>query len=288
MYIKLPKNLERNFPLKNLTTFKTGGNARYFINARSVEDIINAIKFARDRSMDFFILGNGSNVLFSDQGFDGVVIKIGMKNFVIKDNGIIVEAGVFMPKLVREVSAKGLTGLEEFIGIPGSVGGCIYMNAGTKNKEIKDVIKSVKLLDTHTFEVYDLNEIKFSYRTSNIKNAVILSGVFNVQPGEISIIKRKIKEELEIRRKTQPVASYNAGCIFKNPPGLKSGELIEKLGLKGYKINGAMVSTRHANFIINDGNATSSSILKLIRFIQNEVYEKTGIKLELELRLVGF
>ncbi|MFN3301483.1 MAG: UDP-N-acetylmuramate dehydrogenase [Patescibacteria group bacterium] len=309
------KNLKFNEPLKNWTTFKIGGPARYFFLAKNEKDLIRAISLVKKLKIKFFILGEGSNVLISDKGFDGMVIKIQNSNFRIQNSKIIADAGVKLSQLVKAATNASLTGLEWAVGIPGTLGGAIYGNAGLvdERKNISALIEEVKVLNIKNcklkIENFSKKDCQFAYRESIFKyrpNLIILSAVLKLKKDKKEKIKKEILEMIKKRKEKIP-NGFSAGCIFKNSkfkiqnsklkkyPQLKdfkkygmipSGWLIEKCGLKGKKIGGAKISEKHANFIINYKEAKAKDVLKLINLIKKKVFNKFGIKLEEEIRII--
>jgi UDP-N-acetylmuramate dehydrogenase len=283
----------KNEPLKNHTTYKTGGNAKYFALPKTIEELIDLLKWKDKNSIDLFVMGKGSNILFSDNGFDGLVISLKEydTDIHIKDNLIEAGSGVELDKLVEFSINHYFKGLENLSGIPGCIGGNIYMNAGAFGTEMKDVVKSIKILDID-YNIISMNnsEIGFKYRkTNNINNKIILSAVFELEPiqNKENLISKR-KEILAKRKEKQPLDFPSCGSVFKRPENSYAGLLIEENGLKGFSIGGAMVSEKHANFIINKGDATSKDIFDLIKEIKRRVFEKSGIELEEEVKLVGF
>jgi len=277
-------------PLSKHTSFKIGGPASYFLELESIEELRNVIEFSRKMNLDFFILGEGTNVLFADEGFSGFVIQLKGKfaKFSVKGAAITAGAGVKLNALVEELAKKGLGGLEFASGIPGSIGGAIVTNAGTKTGSIGDVTKEVRILSEGKVRILKSEEMDFSYRHCKLPDkAIVLEVKLGLKNGKKSDIMKKIKESLKERKKNQPLSTLNAGCVFKNPETCEAGKLIEAAGLKGTRIGDAEVSTKHANFIINRGRAKAKDVYNLIKKIQETVKEKFNIDLELELRLVG-
>jgi UDP-N-acetylmuramate dehydrogenase len=301
-------------PLKEYTTFKIGGPARYFFVAKNKEDLKNAIFWAKKKKLPFFILGGGSNVLFSDNGFKGLVIKLQNTQYKIRNTKIVAEAGVPLQKLVLETAKRGLSGLENLAGIPGTLGGGIWGNAGAFGREIGDLVEEVKVLDVGSskLEVKRLKnkDCKFGYRDSIFKrkkNLIILEATLRLKRGKRKEIEEKIKEFLKLRKEKQPLEFPSAGSVFKNVPiekvpkeirekfkekikdgFLPAGVLIEAAGLKGFQIGGAKISEKHANFIVNVGEAKANDVKELIEKIKKEVKKKFKIQLEEEIKLVGF
>jgi len=306
--------IKERIPLKGYTTFKIGGPARYFFVAKSKEDLKNGILWAKKKKLSFFILGAGSNVLFSDKGFNGLVIKLQNTQYEIRNTNVIAGAGVPLQKLVLEAVKKGLSGLENLAGIPGTLGGAIWGNAGAFGREIGDLVEEVKVLDVRgsKLEVKKLKkeDCKFGYRNSIFKrrkNWIILEATLELKKGNKKEIEEKIKEILKLRKEKQPLELPCAGSVFKNVPikkvpkkiqekfnekikngFLPAGVLIEAAGLKGFQIGGAKISEKHANFIVNLGGAYAKDVWKLIQKIKKEVKRKFKINLEEEIKLAGF
>jgi len=296
----------KNVSLKNYTTFKIGGRAKYFFIAKTKEDLFCAITAAKKLKLPFFVLGGGSNLLVSDKGYNGLVInfqlpsntaKVEKKEFSstsifnFQKNKIIVGAETRLGELVNASVERRLTGLEWASGIPGTVGGAVFGNAGAFQKSMKDIVKEVEVLDAKDlrFKIYDFKKCQFGYRDSifkHKKNLIILSIVLNLKKGEKSEIKKKIKEYLNYKKQRQPLDYPSAGSIFKNPSGFSAGELIEKCGLKGKRIGQAKISEKHANFIVNLGNARAKDVKKLINLIKKEVKKKFGALLDEEIQFL--
>lgn len=276
-------------PLSDVSTFGIGGPARYYMEARSIEEIREAICFCKEENIHWFVLGKGSNSLFDDRGFNGLVIanKISFCNY--KENVVSVGAGYSFSLLGAQTAKKGFAGLEFASGIPGSVGGAVYMNAGANGKETCESLTEVEFLnDQGEVERLEKNKLEFRYRFSSFQKmkGVILSATFELIASLEA--RKKQLEIVEYRTKTQPYSDKSAGCVFRNPVDLKAGALIESCGLKGYKIGGAEVSFLHGNFIVNKGGAKSRDILELARYVQEIVKKKTGATLEMEVRVVPY
>ena len=298
--------LLENEPMNKHTPFKVGGPARYFVKAESLDDLKKALDLAREKGIPFFILGNGTNLLVSDKGFDGVIITLAGDFSSIEDlgNGAFkVGAAIPLGRFARNVLKQGFAGIHKLAGIPGTLGGAIYMNAGAYGQEIGNCCKAVTVLDSdgNTRE-YAASECEFGYRQSIFQknNAIILSATFQLPTAE-SLGKTSADLEAELavcmakRKASQPLNMPNAGSTFKRltvgaadtPTQIAPGYYIEQAGLKGYRIGGAEVSTVHANFIVNAGGATASDIKKLSEFVQSKVAEKFGIQLHREIILLG-
>ena len=307
--------IKEKIPLKEYTTFKIGGPARYFFVAKNKEDLKNAILWAKKKKLPFFILGAGSNVLFSDKGFNGLVIKLQNTQYEIRNTKVIAEAGVPLQKVVLKLAKKELSGLENLAGIPGTLGGAIWGNAGAFGREIGDVVKEVEILRINGLMSWRIEKLKnkdckFGYRDSIFKrkkNWIILEATLRLKRGKRKEIEEKIKEILKLRKEKQPLEFPSAGSVFKNVPiekvpkrirekfkekikngFLPAGVLIEAAGLKGFQIGGAKISEKHANFIVNVGKAKASDVKELIEKIKKEVKKKFKIQLEEEIKLVGF
>ncbi|MFA6098495.1 MAG: UDP-N-acetylmuramate dehydrogenase [Patescibacteria group bacterium] len=288
---KILKDVKFNKSLSAYTTFKIGGKAKYFFIAKNNEDVVKAVDYSRNNSINYFVLGSGSNILFCDKGFDGLVIK--MENKDIEFNGDLVksESGIKLQKLIQLSILRNLSGLEHLIGIPGTLGGGIAGNIGTPTEWIEKCIKKVEIVNNHgQIEIIDGRDCDFSYRNSRFKNngsEIILSAVLKLSESSPSEIRRKIKYYLE-KRQHQPANLPCAGSIFKNPPNKKAWEIIDKLGLRGKKIGGAQVSPEHANFIINSGEAKAEDVVMLISYIKQQARDQFGIQLQEEIKYVGF
>lgn len=281
-----------NEPMKNHTSFKTGGEADVYVKADSAENIIKAVDILKEENIDYIIIGNGSNLLVSDKGFKGVVIEIGslMNKITVEGRKIYAQAGALLSSLSAAAADNGLTGLEFASGIPGSVGGAVFMNAGAYDGEIKDVIIGADVINKNG-EIIRLSkdELELSYRSSVIekKGYIVIGAEFELKEGSKEAIKEKMADFAARRRDKQPLNYPSAGSTFKRPEGYFAGKLIEDSGLKGKTIGGAQVSEKHAGFIINTGNATSSDILELMDCCIETVYNKFGVRLEPEVRFIG-
>lgn len=275
------------------TSFKIGGPARYFFPARDNASFIKAIRLARELQLRYFILGNGSNILVSDHGFDGLVIKQENNHIQYEGTVVVAESGVKLQKLIRDSIAHHLTGLEYLMGIPGTVGGGVAGNVGTprKGEWIDEHIVSVEILDAaSSIKVIPRSECNFEYRMSRFKYSeteIIISATFQLAQAPQSLIQQKVKDFLD-KRSHQPINLPCAGSVFKNPPGKKSWQLIDEVGLRGKKIGGAMVSPEHANFIVNAGGATAEDVAILISYIKQQVRDRLGVQLNEEIKYIGF
>lgn len=285
--------IEKDISLSTLTTYKTGGIAKLVVYPNNINNLKQLLKLIHKHNIKYFILGKGSNTLFSDKEFNGVIIKLDkLNNFEIKETEIYVESGMILSKLVQASVKNELTGLEFAIGIPGTIGGAIYMNAGAYGNNMSNIVKSVIVLDEKLqIEEIPLEKLKFDYRYSIFqanKNLICVAANIKLEHGNHDEIASKIKENLLKRKNSQPLEYPSAGSVFRNPEGNYAGKIIEELGLKGKNIGGAEISTKHANFIINKNNASSSDILNLIKLVQKEVKDKYKIDLKLEQQLVNW
>ena len=285
---ELPK-IKRNISLKDYTTFKIGGKAKYFFRVKTKEDLIRAILMVKKYNLPFFILGEGSNLLISDKGFNGLVIKIQNTKYKIQDTKIVVEAGVPLAKLVSQSLQIGAVGLEWAVGIPGTIGGAIKGNTGAFGESIADITKKVTVLDEFQTKILKNKDCKFNYRNSIFKQnprLIVLEIEVQLKKGNKKKIKEKMKKYLDYRKKHHPLSFPSAGCIFKNPKLAPAGFLIEKCGLKGKRIGNVKISEKHTNFIINLGGGRAEDVKKLINLAKRKVKNKFKVKLEREIQYV--
>lgn len=275
-------------PMSKHTTFKIGGNADMFVSVSNTEQLKAVVTSCKDNDIPLFILGRGSNLLISDEGMCGVVLTLDgeFKDISSKENTITCGAGANLTKLCVFALSESLSGLEFAYGIPGSVGGAAYMNAGAYGGEMKDVVASVTHMTPNgDIVTLDASELQFSYRHSVYKNTddIILFVTMNLQPADNAEIKAKMDDYINRRKSKQPLEYPSAGSVFKRPQGNFAGTLIEQCGLKGKTIGGAQVSQKHAGFIINVGDATCEDVLNLVKFVQDTVRTQTGYFLECEI-----
>ncbi len=276
-------------PLQRYTSFKTGGVAEIFAEPRNISELRKVLQFCENERKRIFIFGNGSNILVDDNGVQGVVIHLGGIDFKkVKRDGkyIFSKAGVKLPRLIRKSALWGLGGLEVLAGIPGTVGGAVKMNAGGKYGDISETISSVTTM-TFDGEIKNISrkDIEFTYRECNLNRQIVIEVEFLLKESGKEKILERMGEIYKEKKRKQPLSTFSAGCIFKNTPHFKAGELIEKAGLKGKKVGGAIVSKKHANFIVNTENATSDDILKLIEIIKETIRKKYNISLETEIQI---
>ena len=276
-----------NTSLKKYNTYKLETTCNYLVFPKTEEELINILKEIKKEGIKYLILGNGSNVILSMKNFNGVVIKLDNINDVkFNDNIVTVGAGYSLIKLSLDTINKGLSGLEFAAGIPGLVGASTAMNAGAYNSDMSSVVKSVRVLtdDLNIIEMTN-EEMNFSYRDSFIKehkDYYVLSTTFELSSGDVDSMMHLVQERRLKRLASQPLNMPSAGSVFRNPEGLYAGELIEKCNLKGYRIGGAMISEKHANFIVNADKATGEDIVKLIEKVKKEVKDNYNVSLKLE------
>lgn len=286
------KNFRENEPMKRHITFKAGGPAAYLVTPENADKLAGVIKLCRKSGVRYQIIGNGSNVLFTDDGYDGVVIVIGKKmSSITVDNSVVsAGAGAKLAALASEAAAHSLTGLEFASGIPGTVGGAIVMNAGAYGGEIKDVIISATVYDCENDGIVILgnDELELGYRQSVIQKMeyIVLEACFELEHGDKNEINEKIKDLNDRRKSKQPLSYASAGSTFKRPEGYYAGGLIEECGLKGFGVGDAKVSEKHAGFVVNTGGASASDILSVIKHVQDTVYEQKKVRLEPEVRII--
>lgn len=279
-----------DFPMSRFTWLRVGGNANYAIYPSSIQQLTDLVSFLSKMGYPWIVLGEGSNTIILDEGIEkAVIITKKMKAIEIKDSGeIVAEAGANMGTIMNRSVRKGFAGFEFAAGIPGTIGGGVFMNAGANDSEVKDVIKKVWLLIDGKEEVVSRRELNFEYRKSNLaEGAVVMKVLIKLDRGDRKLSEKKVKDYLDKRNKTQPIKMSNTGSIFKNPDSIAAGKLIEELGLKGYKIGGAQISELHGNFIVNRGSAKASEVLKLIDVAKENAYKLRGIILEPEVRILG-
>lgn len=289
----IPNNcIKFNELMKNHTSFKIGGPVDVLVEPDNINLIKEVLKWAKANNVPLLIFGQGSNLLVKDKGIRGIAIKLS-HNFnkaTINENEIQAEAGIRLSALAKKAAQHSLTNFEFAEGIPGSLGGAVVMNAGAYDGEMKNVLKSVTAINTEgNLKTFTLEEMALGYRQSifQTNNYYVLSAIISLQKGNEKEIKAKMQQFARSRREKQPLEYPSAGSTFKRPEGYYVGPMIEELGLKGFSIGGAQVSRKHAGFIINTGNATAQDVLDLIIYIQDKVFDKYGVKLEPELKIVG-
>lgn len=289
---EISEDVKINEEMKNHTTFRIGGPADIFVSVKSAEEIIRILEACNESKTPCMVMGNGSNMLVSDKGIRGVVIHVGsnMSGCRIDGETVYAEAGILMSALAKKILEAELTGFEFAAGIPGTLGGGIYMNAGAYGGELKDIIDEVTYIDENNeIKTSKNDELEFGYRHSIFETGkyVILSCTMKLKKGNFEEIKAQMADYTKRRNDKQPVSMPSAGSTFKRPEGYFAGKLIQDCGLMGYSIGGAQVSEKHAGFVVNKGGATADNVLKLIEHIQKTVMDKFGVWLEPEVRLIG-
>lgn len=290
------ENILRSEPLSKHTTFRIGGPADYIIFPSTILELQNILSLCRKEQIDYYIIGNGSNLLVGDYGYQGVIIKI-CKNLSYlrweeRESKLFVQAGagILLSKFAMEISKLGYKGLEFAVGIPGTLGGGITMNAGAYGSEIKDFIQSVTVISSGgTQMTFQKEELEFEYRTSRIQkeNLIVTEATFLLEKGEKGQITEKVTELNKQRREKQPLEYYSAGSTFKRPPNNFAGKLIMEAGLRGYRIGDIMVSDKHCGFVVNVGNGTAKEVCEVMKHIVSEVNRQFGVQLEPEVRFLG-
>ena len=285
----LEKIVKTEYRLARHTWYGLGGPAEYFIRPEDVDQLKEVVRRCQDHGLVMHVLGFGSNLLVSDAGVRGAVIKLDAESFSkvqIEGEAITAGAGADLGQLVLDCVKRGLSGMEGLTGIPGSVGGAVRMNAGGRFGDIGAVVESVALMNIHG-QVYEKAkpELAFDYRSSNIASRFILSARFHLTPGDPEQILRAVQEVWIYKKNHQPLNTRNCGCVFKNPEGQAAGALIDRAGLKGLQIGGAKVSEKHANFIVAEKGCKSGDVLRLIDAVRERVKEQSGIELETEIEV---
>ena len=285
--------IKENVSLKEHTTYRVGGKASAFVYPKDIESLKVVLKFLKENNIKHMILGNGSNILFSDDDYKGIIIKLDkLNNYEIKGTKLIAGAGASMINVAFDTIKYNLKGLDFICGVPGLVGGCVYMNAGCYGSDISNVLTEVKALNPD-LEIITLKnkDLEFGYRTSFFKthkDYIILEATFKLTKGNKEELEALVKERKEKRLASQPLEYPSAGSVFRNPPGNFSGKLIEDLRLKGMTKGGAEISTKHANFIVNKSNACASDIKYLIDYVKDEVKKNYDIDLICEQEFINF
>ncbi len=282
-------NVTFNAPLRDYTSFRIGGPADVLVEPADVEDVCGLVRQARAAKVPIFALG-GTNLLIRDRGIRGVVVSLAKLRAIQEEPGHVLyaEGGVGMPTLIGHAIRRSLSGLEWAAGIPGTVAGCVVMNAGTRLGEMSSSVKAVRIV-TQAGRVVECpaSAIEFTYRHARLPRGIVVGVWLQLKPGVRDTIERVVKDYLKYRKDTQPLTMPSAGCVFKNPPKDSAGRLIETVGLKGARVGDAQVSEKHANFIVNRGDARATDVVALIEKVRREVERRTGTILELELKIVG-
>lgn len=287
-----PEQILVDTPMKEHSSMRVGGAAKILVLPSSMEEIIQMKKALIRYAVPHVIIGNGTNLIVSDNGYPGVIIKLA-ENFseiTVNENEILAQAGISLAATANTAWKNGLTGLEFASGIPGNVGGAVFMNAGAYGGEMKDVVVETTCMDD-TGELLTLRgeEHEFGYRTSRFQKLglTVLAVKMKLEKGEPDRIKEKMQTLNACRREKQPLNLPSAGSVFKRPPGYFAGKLIEDAGLRGYRIGGAQVSEKHCGFIVNTGNATALDVIRLIQTIKDKVFENSGVMLQEEVKILG-
>lgn len=284
-------SVQENEPLKNHTSFKIGGNAVLFAETSNVQQLCNALKQIQQANVRCYYLGKGSNILFADDGFDGVVLHFGknLSSVRVEGNSVYAMAGASLQQVCLEAQKAGLSGLEFAYGIPGSLGGAVYMNAGAYGGEMKDVVSEVVCVDLQgNLHTLTAEALQFGYRTSCFETNgwCIVEAKLSLKTGDKAQIRESMDDYMSRRKQKQPLDKPSAGSAFKRPQGSYASALIDQCGLKGYQVGGAAISEKHAGFIVNLGNATCQDVLDVADNVSQIVKEKTGFLLEKEIRVV--
>lgn len=296
IYLELQKSIEnkpiKNEPLLKHTSFKVGGKSKLYLVAEKLKELKTILEITAKHKADFFIIGRGTNILVSDKGYDGLVIELGQefKDIIIDDNYIKAGSSARLPTLVRSAYEHNLEGLAFATGIPGSVGGALVMNAGTKSGEVGMLVKNITIMNKeYNLEILSQGQSGFGYRSSGIKKkGIIVEADFILKHGKKDEIKWEMERNFMNRKQTQPLNQPSAGCVFKNPSKeVGAGYLIEKAGCKGLRVGGAEVSKLHGNYIINNGRASAADIYKLISLVKEKVFQETDQLLIEEIEFLG-
>ncbi len=280
-------------PLYKHTTYRVGGPAKLFVKVQHVDGLIEVIKYCRKHRIPLFVIGRGSNLLFSDKSFDGIIISLeNMNQYHVNGSEVTAQSGVTMIKLAYDCAKIGLSGFEFMGGIPGNIGGGIFMNAGAYKSCLSEVVKSVKVLDER-LKVVELSkdEMDFSYRHSIIQDHpkwIVLEATFELENKSVEEINETLDKRKERRMSTQPWNKPSAGSVFRNPEGSSAWKYIDDAGLRGYEIGGAQVSPKHSNFIVNNGYASAKDIYDLIFHVQKTVQDQFGVLLKPEVRFINW
>lgn len=289
------ERIKQNEPMKNHTSFKIGGPAEFYIKITSIKELQKILEFAKKEKIKITILGNGSNVLVSDSGIKGIVIRTNLKEIKIEPKEqnkieITVDDATPIGFLAQKLLKEEITGFEEISGIPGTIGGAILMNAGAHGKEMKDIVTEITAIDYNgKIHKFTNEQAKFTYRNSIFSSGkyIILQAKIILEKGNAKEIKAKMDEYAQFRKEKQPIEYPSAGSTFKRGKDFITAKLIDEAGLKGYSVGGAMISKKHAGFIINTGNATAQDVLDLAKYITDKVYEKFGKKIEFEIKVLN-
>jgi UDP-N-acetylmuramate dehydrogenase len=284
---RLRDRVQPGLPLAKLTTLRIGGPAEFYVNAATLRDVADTVAAAKDAGLPLHVLGGGSNLLVSDDGIPGIVLTLhGMKKIAPFGAKVQVQAGANLSTLVAACSAAGIAGPQGLAGIPGNVGGALAMNAGGRYGEIADYVERVIWINPNgDLQSLYREEIAFGYRSSSLREGVVIEAVIEGRPGNKSELLAKGRTILQEKLAAQPYSEFSAGCTFKNPKGQSAGLVIDQAGCKGLSVGGARVSERHGNFIVNRGDARAADILALMQMVQRRVFETCGVELQPEVQI---
>lgn len=288
----LEKYVKRDEPMSRHTTFRVGGAADFFVEIGSPDELMDIIHYLTETDRAYFILGNGSNLLVGDKGYEGVILHLGERfnGITVEGNTIIAQAGALLSTVAKTAAKSGLSGMEFAAGIPGTMGGAVVMNAGAYEGEMKQIVTKVTVM-TREGEILELDNetMEFGYRTSIVKNRpfIVLSAEISLEKGDAASIQDKMDDFNKRRRNKQPLEYPSAGSTFKRPEGHYAGKLIMDAGLRGYRIGGAQVSNKHCGFVVNTGNAAAADIREVIEEVQEKVKDKFHVSLEPEVIFLG-
>ena len=279
-------------PLAPITSFNIGGPAELLLIPAETDDIVNGLRYVRERHLPWRALGNGTNILIPDAGLPGLTIKLWhtLNEIAVKGNHLRAQAGADMLTIAMRAGEAGLAGLEWGCGIPGTVGGAVFMNAGVPGCEIKDTLVKAKVISSRgSIEEYSVEQMEFGYRTSRIqtRGGIVVEAEFALEEDSVDAVFERMNAHLNKRRGSQPIHQPNCGSVFRNPVGDFAGRLIEAAGLKGTQVGGVQVSEQHANFIVNMGGGTAEDVMRLVTKIRETVEQRFGVELELELRMIS-
>ncbi len=279
-------------PMSKYTTFRVGGEAECMVIVESKEELLQLVFFLAQSGQDYFILGNGSNLLVGDKGYRGIILKLGkrMAGIHVEGTHLVAGAGALLSQVAAAARDAGLSGFEFAAGIPGSIGGAIVMNAGAYDGEMKQIVKLVRVMDQRgEIMTLDNDTMEFGYRTSIIKDRpfVVMAAVFALEQKDKETVSARMEELMKLRKSKQPLEYPSAGSTFKRPEGYYAGKLIMDAGLRGYRIGGARVSEKHCGFVVNDGGATAADIREVIEEVQERVRDRFHVRLEPEVIFLG-
>lgn len=284
-------NVIENEPMSKHTTFRIGGKADVFVTPNSDKSLLDCVNYVMNNNIPYYIVGNGSNLLVRDNGFRGVIIQLykGFSDILVKNDVIVAKAGALLSAVARTALNNSLTGMECLSGIPGTIGGAICMNAGAYGGEMKDIVVETKVINKGRFETISNKESEFGYRKSRImaENMIVTETVIKLEKGNKEEIEAKMKELMSQRNLKQPVELPSAGSTFKRPEGYFAAKLIDDCGLRGFSVGKAQVSPKHCGFVVNNGGSTAKEVIELMDKVSQTVYEKFGVKLEPEVRIIG-